>query len=229
MMSLRFGLIGCGKWGRNYIRTAEELGHSIKVIGRGEAMEGVDAIVIATHPSASPGLAVEAIHAGYPVLVEKPAGLSVEEAERIASAARLARYEPLVLIGHQHLFAEGYEALRCQGVPSFAVATFCGPVERDYSATWDYGAHAVAALLGLGVAPGCAFAPWFAGTWPHKSARVRADGLVYDAYQSSAEPPLTSQLRAFCEAVRQGGTDDYRFGAHWAVDVASVLETASLH
>jgi hypothetical protein len=225
---MKLGLIGAGKWGRNYIRTAEELGHGVKVIGRGEAMEGVDAIIIATHPSASPGLAVEAIHAGYPVLVEKPAGLSLADAEQIASAERLSRYEPLVLVGHQHLFAEGYEALRAMGEPDQATAFFTGPTTHDYSPTWDYGAHAVACLLGIG----CLDRNWKAGLDDCRRAFVTSwhDGVafMYDGH-AQAEPPLTRQLRAFTDAVRRGGSSDYRFGAHWAVDVARVLEAASLH
>ena len=40
------------------------------------------------------------------------------------------------------------------------------------------------------------------------------------------QPPLTRALEAFAHAVQAGGTDDYRFGAHWAVQVADVLERA---
>jgi hypothetical protein len=38
------------------------------------------------------------------------------------------------------------------------------------------------------------------------------------------EQPLTRMVRQFAKAVANGGTDDYRFGAQWAVDVAKVLE-----
>ncbi len=130
-----------------------------------------------------------------------------------------------------------------------------GPM-RDYPATWDYGPHAISACLGVvgqfdsssfdnggdrGHGGGCE--PFFAmragsrtcfvnvsNHAPAKIARVETEisGITvrYDAYASQAEAPLTREVRAFAQAVRAGGTDDWRFGARWAVDVARVLDHA---
>ena len=59
-----------------------------------------------------------------------------------------------------------------------------------------------------------------------RKAWARANGFEYDGYEA-AEPALTREVRAFADAVRAGGTDDWRFGARWAVDVARVLEASA--
>jgi hypothetical protein len=60
---------------------------------------------------------------------------------------------------------------------------------------------------------------------PH-GHRLRQGGIPVEL--PAWQPPLTRSLTAFCQAVLEGGSDDYRFGAHWAVQVASVLEQAEL-
>lgn len=221
---IRLALVGAGKWGRNYIQAALDSGVAevTDLVGRADRIPNdVDAVVIATPPWAHLERCSEALAMGLPVLVEKPATLTTEDADGLVILEEAS--SAFVLVGHQHLFAEGYEALRAQGTPREASAWFCGPVRRDYPEEWDYGAHAVACLLGLGMAPGARNAPWFINIQNNRVARVMADGIAYDAYESRAEPPLTRQVRAFANAVKSGGTDDYRFGAKWAVDVANCL------
>ena len=262
---VKLGLIGFGAWGRNYVHAAHDsgeaevttvflrpgsastsaaLGAGLSIAHTVDAFDDVDALVIATHPRLSPGLAEVALACGLPVMVEKPAGLSMSDAGRIVEAEAMAH--AFVLVGHQHLFADGFESFRAMASDCAAMhARFCGPVRRDYSALWDYGPHAVACVLSLvgmdgqpstlsgapgSFAVGCSdrVVTVDTGSSDTKSARVSAvsDGAViqYDAYESSAEPPLTRQVRAFAWAVREGGTDDYRFGARWATAVARVLE-----
>lgn len=221
---IRLALVGAGKWGQNYIRAALDSGVAevTDLVGRADRItRDVDAVVIATPPWAHLERCAEALALGLPVLVEKPATLSLVDAQGLEALEAVS--DAFVLVGHQHLFAEGYEALRAQGTPQTAYAEFCGPVRRDYPEEWDYGAHAVACLLGLGMVPGARNAQWSIGIQNARVARVTADGLTYDAYESRVEPPLTSQVRAFANAVKSGGTDDYRFGARWAVDVANCL------
>jgi predicted dehydrogenase len=245
----RLALVGFGKWGRNYVRAARESGEAevVQIILRAEsrnladaeatgiptkAAAEIDAYVYTGHPSSAALFCEVALAAGRPILCEKPAGLSLEDARRIARAEEYHRHGGLVLVGHQHLFAEGFEMLREMGPHPWAEARFAGPVARDYSFVWDYGPHAVSALLALGVPTegGVDGQRWYVAIQDAKEARVLAPlggrFIAYDAYASSAEPPLTRQVRAFARAVRAGGTDDYRFGARWAVDVARVLERA---
>lgn len=244
MNKVRLALIGFGRWGRNYVKAAEDSGEAevAVVINNGdgltEAMHKCDAYVYAGHPRDAVWACDVALDLGRPILCEKPAGLSLAAAESIAAAESASK--AFVLVGHQHLFADGYEALRSQGRPKYVESFFFGPVVRpDYSATWDYGPHAVACLLGLDADPTThPMSWWHAGHHceAEKMAYVftadddwrvnqRCNRSFYNGY-APQEPPLTRQVRAFARAVKAGGTDDYRFGAKWAVDVARVLEAA---
>lgn len=242
MRPVRLALVGYGRWGRNYIRAAHDSGvarvtHAVlrpdspsrpPAVGAGlivtdklDDLEGVDAAVVAVHPGAAPWVCSALLSYGLPVMVEKPASLDIAGAEALADAARASGLT--VLVGHQHLFSAQIELMRSRGTPDSVVATFGGPVARDYPARWDYGPHAVSAVIAL--APKI---PAWSVVSGHRIARVDAhfgnDHMVYDGY-APAEPSLTRAVRAFADAVRAGGTDDYRFGAHWAVNVASVLES----
>lgn len=268
MRPVRLGLIGFGRWGRNYVKAARESGEAEvisvatragssvtreEIIGCGvpQSTDRPDAVVFAGHPSDAARACEQALAAGFPVLCEKPAGLSLSEASRIAFAE--SRSKSFVLVGHQHLFSEGYEALRGSHSPERgALARWLGPARRDYSPIWDYGPHAIALGLGwLGGAPDsvqvvkgedCATITMrpqvgspvhcVVGSAPEKEAlfilahKEWESVASYDAY-APAEPPLTRQVRAFARAVRAGGTDDWRFGARWAVNVARILEAAA--
>lgn len=243
------GVIGhAGKWGGNYLKAAVDCGVLALTIGRNDEASQVDAVAIAVHPRDAVGIASEFLSEGVPVIIEKPAGLSTQDAHKLAIAEDDS--DGFVLVAHQHLFAEGMEEMRrrmileTDQVQCRAIFGGHGPV-RDYSALWDYGPHAVAASLAL------------SGRWIKDGASRTADGFLirgprgftnciasntletktasvtmlgvkagelrYDGY-APAEPALTRMVRAFAKAVANGGTDDYRFGARWAVDVAQVLE-----
>lgn len=268
---IRLAVVGFGKWGRNYVAAARDSGEAevALVVSRGGppadfdldgcfstnidgARDKVDAFVYAGHPSGAALACEQALAMDKPVLVEKPAGLSSEDAKRIQRAE--AKSDAFVLVGHQHLFAAGYEHFREMTEDANVFWSEWGgpgPV-RDFAALWDYGAHAVSVALGvLGGADDAhyfredhgvsefiavqrghrrAFVSW-SNSAPGKTAEIAAevDGIriAYNAYASSAEPPLTSEVRAFARAAKDGGTSDWRFGARWAVDVARVLESAS--
>lgn len=177
---IRLGLIGCGRWGRNYVQAAHEAGncavthvagatwpHGVEAVAstdwRRLQNARVDAFIVATPPSTHAEICTELLALGRPVMVEKPMALGVLDAVAIADAA-IASGAPL-LVNHQHLFAPAYEELRerSSGWSSRVVVSAAGgrgPV-RDYSALWDYGAHDVAMFLGL--------------TRTRRSARVFAD------------------------------------------------------
>lgn len=243
------GVIGhAGKWGRNYLKAADDCGVRALPIDRGQDFEHADAVAIAVHPRDSVSVAVRVLARGKPVIIEKPAGLSLHDAELLADIEESTH--GLVLVAHQHLFSEGMEELRRRMILETdqvqCRATFGGPGPvRDYSTLWDYGPHAVAVALAL------------AGRWIKNGVSTTADGFLvrgprgftncvasntlttktasvsmvgikagelhYDGY-APTEPALTRMVRQFSKAVANGGTDDYRFGARWAVDVARVLE-----
>lgn len=293
---IRLALVGYGKWGRNYVRAAQDSGLAQVVCGMATTAgerdgipvfgpnpshyedmafhvggRGVDAFVLARNPAWAADTCERLLSLGKPVLVEKPAGLSLADAERIEAAERASK--TFVLVGHQHLFAGAYEALRERvrhmSFPLEVASTGAnhGPF-RDYSPLWDYGPHDVAMLLGLGLGAishvtchkrdtggggerfhlaidlergrasiilsnglpartrffDARHGRWFINyddrlEGPRLSS---SDGLI--GFESGQ--PLTRAVRAFAQAIEDGGTDDYRFGARWAVDVARVLDAA---
>ncbi len=106
-MSLRVGLVGCGRWGRHILRDLRSLGCEVPVVARspesrqrasdGGAAEivdsigelsGVDGIVIATPEDSHAAVNRAALELGVPVFCEKP--LTVDP----ASAAELAALAP---------------------------------------------------------------------------------------------------------------------------------------
>jgi len=165
---IRLGLIGGGRWGRNYIAAAEHAGNCEIVAAASSSDlpvlnmfasrewrrmldERIDAFVVAAPPALREEMCVAVLKSGRPLMVEKPMALKLASAIRIAKAAERARL-PL-LVNHQHLFSHAYEAIRYQ-VEAWSEAIVvtmgggAGPI-RDYSALWDYGAHDVAMFLGL--------------------------------------------------------------------------------
>lgn len=256
---VRLALVGAGAWGLNYVRAAEEAGNARveRVLSRFSGpserwFEDVDAVVVATPPQVSVNVAGLALLRGLPVLVEKPAGLSLADAERLAHVER--ETGGMVLVGHQHLFSTGVERLRREAEKHLRVeGEVCfggpGPV-RDYPALWDYGPHAVSiavSLLGDNVSTTRESHGTFivvgdrgwlrcrvGNDWREKHAKVVCPSLgTYDGH-GPQEPPLTRQVREFARVVQalQKTKGDgwaaapWQFGARWAVSVARLLEQA---
>jgi len=173
---LRLGLVGAGPWGRNYVRTIAGLDRLrlVRVASRNPQTRSlvpagcdvspdwqevalapdVDAVVIATPPATHAEIALAAIAAGRPVLVEKPLALDVGSAERIAAEAAARRV--LVMVDHVHLFHPGYRALR-RAVRESAIAVReiraaagdRGPFRPVVSVLWDWGPHDVSMCIDL--------------------------------------------------------------------------------
>lgn len=105
-MSLRVGLVGCGRWGRLILRDLIALGAEVHVTCRSDATVAeaqrlgaasastrltdpdlVDAYVVAT-PTATHAQVLDAlIPSGRPIYVEKPMTADVASARRVAAAA----------------------------------------------------------------------------------------------------------------------------------------------
>lgn len=172
----RIGLVGCGRWGRNYISACALAGNALvthvtrvservplgpglgglKVLRDVESMAvaPVDAFVVAVPPNAHEEVCARLLETGRPVMLEKPMALSTEAAVRISEAVRPGS---VFLVNHIHLFSYAYLRLRDIFEP-YARMTFRvysrggGPLVRDAcSALWDHGPHDFSMLLGLGL------------------------------------------------------------------------------
>ncbi|HYK11249.1 MAG TPA: Gfo/Idh/MocA family oxidoreductase [Gemmatimonadales bacterium] len=183
MSRLKIGVIGAGAWGRNHVRTVAGLADgelaavcdtsdatrqklarqypSALVTGDVDALlKACEAVVIAAPAKAHADLALRAIEAGKPCLVEKPFALSVADAQRVAEAA-VARKVP-VLAGHllvYHAAVERLKALVKGGDLGriyylYGLRVNLGQVRADENALWSFGPHDVSvALEVLGEAP----------------------------------------------------------------------------
>lgn len=180
MAPLRLGLIGAGRWGRNYIKTIAGL-DAVRLTALASSNPEsaqwltqdcviqrdwraildprlIDAVIIATPAALHATMAGAAIEAGLPVLVEKPLTLSLDEARSLRDL--VARRQGFVMIDHTHLFNPAYRRMKellrnCGPLRALsAQAGNTGPFRRDAPVLWDWGAHDVALCLDLlGTAP----------------------------------------------------------------------------
>ena len=178
MSRLRVGVIGAGAWGKNHVRTLASMpdvelasicdaSDSIRTRLRGqypeahvtdrpaELLQRVDAVVIAAPAPMHAALALEAIAAGVPALVEKPFALSVRDAERVAEAAVKASVP--VLVGHLLVFHPIIDRLHAMlrdgslGAPHYLYSqrVNLGQIRPDENALWSLGPHDVSIALHL--------------------------------------------------------------------------------
>ncbi len=172
---LRLGLIGAGRWGRNYIGAVAGIeGVALALISTRnpeaaslappgcavvetweEVLDprSVDAVVVASPPASHARITRAALQAGLPVLVEKPLTLDLAEAESLQALAH--ETGGLVMVDHIHLFHPAYRALK-QAMPRFgpirsvrSAAGNAGPFRRDAPVLWDWGPHDVAMCIDL--------------------------------------------------------------------------------
>lgn len=132
---VNIAVVGCGRWGVNYVRILEELSNarvdwvydrdelSLKrVVQRfptvkaartlGEVINSpdVDAVVVATPASEHHDAAKKALLAGKHVLVEKPIALAIDESLEMIELA--ASQKKVLMVGHTFLFNSGVKALK---------------------------------------------------------------------------------------------------------------------
>lgn len=137
MKPLRFGLLGLGYFGRNYVRlllgakgvelaaissrTRETLDSFASIVPKAVVRTtdsaailenpGIDCVVIATPPSTHFSLAKEALDNGKHVLLEKPMVASLQEAVRLKSAVR-KNSGSTFMVGHQYVYNDYVRALK---------------------------------------------------------------------------------------------------------------------
>lgn len=179
-MKPRIGVIGCGYWGSNHIRTLASLGHLAAVSDvNGPRTEGfatefevpgltpqqaidsddLDALVLALPPQFHAQTAIAAMRAGKDVLVEKPIALSVADAEKaLATAEETGR---ILMVGHVLRFHPAFEGLKklvdegqvgeLRYIHSHRIGL--GKFHTENDALWDLAPHDLSMILAL---TGCA-------------------------------------------------------------------------
>ena len=172
---IRLALIGAGRWGRNYITTinaiegvrlshlvssnptsAEVVGPDCKISADWSKLvkeNDFDGLVIATPPAVQTKIALSAMTADIPVLLEKPIALDVGEANLLLETAKSTN--SLVKVDHTQLFSPAFRVLekmaknwvRLDKIESRSGNW--GPFRKEIPVLWDWGAHDVAMTLQL--------------------------------------------------------------------------------
>lgn len=176
---VRLGLIGAGRWGRNYIRTIGSLpGATLAAVASRNpdtvqlvppgcvvvedwsdlvARPDIDGVVIATPPKLHAEMLLGAARAGKAVLVEKPLVLHEADLQTVAEAEASAKQA--IMVENTHLYHPAFRALVAatrreapiRGIRASAGAH--GPYRRDVSVLWDWGSHDLAMCLAVDAGP----------------------------------------------------------------------------
>lgn len=153
-MSLRLGLVGHGRWGRNLERTLLSFPDvAVTVIAKGESPPPeMDGVLIATQSATHAETALPYIEAGISTFIEKPMATTVLDARRIEAAAR--RTGSLVFVGHIFLYHPAFlaalELLPAMGDVRYLCCEGMNAQPRaDSSVLWDWLPHDLSMALGI--------------------------------------------------------------------------------
>jgi len=238
---LRLGIVGLGRWGRNFVRTIDALdGVSLAAVASRNpdakallapscavmtewrellTIPKLDGIVVATPPESHAEILIAAVEAGLPVLIEKPLAASRTAGHAIEAALR--QRAAIVVVDHTHLFAPGFRMLRHEAAGMGRLRRICasagnhGPYRADVSVLWDWAPHDIAMALTL--APGPARARTARCVERQLFGGVAAERLTLEVELAGAVPAyiqvstLNDRHRWFA-AVFEAGTLVYRDG-----------------
>ncbi|PWW22886.1 putative dehydrogenase [Geodermatophilus normandii] len=148
-----------GIWGRDAAKAAEA-GAAFDVPGTDDLaalLEQVDAVSIAVPPDVQVPLAEQAAAAGRHLLLEKPIGLTVAEADRVVGAVRSAGVASVVFFTFRFQtatttwLAQAGRTRLAGGAASWLSALAGSPFDsawrRQHGALWDIGPHALSLLV----------------------------------------------------------------------------------
>jgi len=202
-------LFGVGRWGTHLLRNflahphirlravveaskerltalAQELPDSVELISDWRsaiALEGLEAVAIATPAATHDNLIQAALNHNLHVLSEKPLTLDVESAQALCHLAEQKQRQ--LVIDHTYLFHgaihAGKNAMRSIGTPryGYATRTHLGPVRRDVDALWDLAIHDISIFNHwLGETPAQVQAQGSRWLQPHVKTPLSPNGLA---------------------------------------------------
>lgn len=173
-MTMRFGVIGVGHFGRHYVRLLQDMGQAelmgvaarsidemvnipdkIKKYQSAHALlhdPDIDCVIIATPPLTHAEFAISAFEQGKHVFIEKPMAGTFVQAQAIAHAAK--KSNRTCMIGHQYCYNNSIIALQKEieqktiGDIKYIIAEhmYAGPVRLDVGCLWETATHELAML-----------------------------------------------------------------------------------
>lgn len=176
MAAVRFGLIGAGRWGKNYIKTLESLpsrctlthlstskpenaklvNHPVEVVSdwRQLIKSSCDAVIISSPSSTHAEMLEACLDAAKPCIVEKPCFLEAASAKRLCG--RIQSEKHAVLVEYTQLFNPAFQTLRQRLRESGEAIRLItsegmnlGPFRGDEPALWDWCPHDLSMALDL--------------------------------------------------------------------------------
>lgn len=144
------GLIGRGRWGDVYARTMDAMGIPFSRAGRDwECLpQRTAAYIIATEPHSHYQIAYKLLSRGYPVLIEKPMTVNIEEADALAGLSGIG------MTSHPHLYDENWKSLKKKmGDERITKFEWWGGGPCAIDPLWDWGPHGVSMAIDLLGAP----------------------------------------------------------------------------
>ena len=217
---MNIGIVGRGEWGQVYARTLEGMG--VRFTQAGQEWHGkmnhCDGVIVSSTPESHCAVASTLMREFFPVLIEKPVCMNMEEGRELLSIAKAQ--EAIVFAGHTRLYSTAWRAFKAKalkaGVKS-VYATAGGPCKID--PLYDWGSHLVAMCLDLGFEPLAADIKADCQSWPLKFS-VNSKMMYADEEESPT--PLEVLLTEFMDAIKKGEPD--MRGLEFGVKVVEKLE-----
>lgn len=169
---MNFALVGCGRYGKNYIKAILQNGDDLKYIcnkskspdsvppncqlvfgssGLESILQdlSVETVIIATPPSTHYSLVKTCLESNKNVICEKPFVFSPVEAFELVALAEAKQLK--LLVNYTRLFSSYVDKVDKIAAVSKKINLHLengnwGPL-RDYSSLWDYGSHEIAFYL----------------------------------------------------------------------------------
>lgn len=174
---MKIAVIGTGNWGKNLVRTLDQLGVLAATADQAEWLNAavkseypqvsvysdyrlilesdIEAVVIATPAPTHYRIVKEALLAGKDVFVEKPMTLSAAEAEELANLA--AAEKKILMVGHLLLYQPAIQWIK-EALGSGLIGELTslhqerlslGRARESENVLWDLGVHDLAVILYL--------------------------------------------------------------------------------
>lgn len=167
-------LIGAGKWGQNYLRSASQLNtcvikyvcaqrqetlkllpdRYIKTLSINDLAKknDIDGFIIATPGSTHFEIAKYLLSLGRNLLIEKPLTADYNQALILQKIWQVKK--PKVLVGHTYLYNPAYKIFKkfykdVGAVKSINFEGLSSPERKDSSVIWDWGPHPISMLIDL--------------------------------------------------------------------------------
>lgn len=171
----KIALIGCGYWGRNYIKTLKKIKgleliwiHNHKTMVQKRDLpptskftlkysdiirdKTVDAVIIATPPSTHFKLAKTALEHGKDVLLEKPFTDNSQEAKKLCRISK--KQKKIIMVGHIFLYNSAINKLKAEIEKGalgdiyyiYSNRSGYGPMNADTDIIWSLASHDISII-----------------------------------------------------------------------------------